>query len=44
MNQKRVSVAGDGQLDRLPGICSGQFDATIASLDHNTGTTLTLPL
>ncbi|GIT05487.1 MAG: hypothetical protein CM1200mP29_08980 [Verrucomicrobiota bacterium] len=44
MNQNKVRLRAIGQLDRLPGnFFRGQLDATIASLDHNTGTTLTLP-
>ena len=44
MNQNKVRLRAIGQLDRLPGFVRGQLDATIASLDHNTGTPLTLAL
>ena len=44
MNQNKVRLRAIGQLDRLPGFVREQLDATVASLDHNTGTTLTLAL
>ena len=44
MNQNNVRLRAIGQLDRLPGFVREQLDATIASLDQNTGTTLNLAL
>tara|TARA_B100000949_G_scaffold200174_1_gene187581 strand:- start:59 stop:796 length:738 start_codon:yes stop_codon:yes gene_type:complete len=44
MNQNNVRLRAIGQLDRLPGFVRKQLDATIASLDQNTGTTLNLAL
>ena len=44
MNQNKVRLRAIGQLDRLPGFVRGQLDATVASLEHNTGTTLPLAL
>ena len=39
MDQNNVRLRAIGQLDRLPGFVREQLDATIASLDANTGTT-----
>ena len=44
MDQNNVRLRAIGQLDRLPGFVREQLDATIASLDANTGTTLNLAL
>ena len=44
MDQNNVRLRAIGQLDRLPGFVREQLDATIASLDQNTGTTLNLAL
>ncbi len=44
MNQNNVRLRAIGQLDRLPKFVREQLDATIASLDQNTGTTLNLAL
>jgi len=44
MNDNNVRLRAIGQLDRLPGFVREQLDATIASLDANTGTTLNLAL
>ena len=44
MNQNKIRLRAIGQLDRLPGFVREQLDATVASLDQNTGTTLTLAL
>ena len=42
MDQNNVRLRAIGQLDRLPGFVREQLDATIASLDPNSGTTLHL--
>ncbi|MAE31376.1 MAG: isoprenyl transferase [Verrucomicrobiales bacterium] len=44
MDQNNVRLRAIGQLDRLPGFVREQLDATIASLDTNSGTTLHLAL
>ena len=44
MDQNNVQLRAIGQLDRLPGFVREQLDATIASLDTNSGTTLHLAL
>jgi len=44
MDQNNVRLRAIGQLDRLPGFVREQLDATIASLDPNSGTTLHLAL